>query len=94
MPRAVVIRYLSEMRRVLCPAGRVCFQLLDNGKPESYKRNIDTANPKEQSLSYSVSLAVRLVERAGLQLDLFEREDLEADYPGRGFSWLWFLAVC
>lgn len=93
MPKVAVGRYLSDLRRVVTPGGRVCFQVADDGKPEHYERDISADLPKEQATRWSASGICSVVEAAGLTVQRVERECLEETYPGRGISWIWVLAT-
>ncbi len=77
--------YVREVSRVLAPGGRACFQFFCDGSTD---HEILT-QAREQSISYSATQVCETVERAGLRVERFERECLDAIYPGRGFSWLW-----
>jgi cyclopropane fatty-acyl-phospholipid synthase-like methyltransferase len=87
MTREGACGYVREVGRVLAPGGRACFQFFSDGSAD---REILTQT-KEQSISYSATQVCEAVERAGLRVERFERECLDAVYPGRGFSWLWVL---
>lgn len=92
LPKVVVERYLGDLRRVLCPGGRFCFQVVDDGQREHYIRDICADLRCEQATRWSVSGICGAVERAGLSVERVERESLEQMYPGRGLSWIWVLA--
>lgn len=89
MTRDGVHDYIRDVNRVLAPGGRACFQFFSDGSSE---RNI-VNETREQSISYSAAQVCASVEQAGLRVERFERECLDAIYPGRGFSWLWLLAT-
>lgn len=93
MPKVAVGRYLEDLRRILTPGGRVCFQVADDGTPEHYGRDICADLPKEQATRWCASGICAVVEAAGLTVQRVDRECLKHTYPGRGMSWIWVLAT-
>lgn len=84
LTRAQAAAYIAEFARVLRPGGRVCVQFLTGGDTAAEQ----SAEVREQSLSYSASQIAALVEGAGLRLTNLEL----APTNHAAYFWYWMAA--
>lgn len=86
LTRPGVQRYLEETQRVLREGGLACFQFFcQPGSQVEFR-----AEPREQSISMSVTEIAAMLESAGLRIESIDRDDLAARGMGDGSYWWWW----